>query len=197
MPRRNELTPKQRAFITAYLTNGRNAKAAYEAVYATKGGNAAAVEAVKLVQHPRVAAVIAEANKQADARIAAIARQYAITQERSAQSLAWLACTDMRDYVAWGPDGVRVKSSDKLTEAQSYGVGEVSQTKAGIRIKLHDKAKAIMDLAKLQGWLEHEQPRAGDDEKRREARAQLIKMLEEMAVPQPLMIDQAEDASQR
>jgi hypothetical protein len=73
------------------LTNGRNAKGAYEAVYATKGGNAAAVEAVKLVQHPRVAAVIAEANKQADARIAAISRQYAIYYSGALRSVACLA----------------------------------------------------------------------------------------------------------
>ena len=149
------------------------------------------MEAVKLVRHPRVAAVIAEADKQAEARISAVVQQYAITQERLAQSLAKLALANMRDYVAWGPEGVRLKPSDQLSHAQAYGVVEIRQTKAGITVKLHDKARALMDLAKLQGWMEprrEELPPAPDEEKRRSVRAKLIAMLDVMAVPEPLEV---------
>jgi phage terminase small subunit len=55
MPR-STLTPKQEAFVCAYLANGRNAAAAYRECYATTATpRRAGVAGAKLLKNPRAA----------------------------------------------------------------------------------------------------------------------------------------------
>lgn len=57
MPR--ELTAKQEAFVREYLSNGRNATAAYKAAYHTTSDNVAAASGAKLLRNAKVAARVA------------------------------------------------------------------------------------------------------------------------------------------
>ena len=82
------------------------------------------------------------------------------------QRLRMIADSNMREIAEWGfdmkrqlmPDGsilvqpgVYLHPSDVLTKANAYAVAEIGNTKDGVKIKLHDKRAAIMDLAKILG----------------------------------------------
>lgn len=69
-----------------------------------------------------------------------------------------IAYANLGEYIEFGRDfGVAVKSSRSLTSDQKAAILEVSEniTQFGgtIRIKLHDKTKALETLAKIEGML--------------------------------------------
>lgn len=209
-PRRDSLTPKQYAFLLHYMEHG-NAAHAYRVAYGPSTKPRNDVDKAKgLLKSPNVARALALARHYAERQLALkeppaqpgaaivspLAQRYAITQERAAQMLSLLAATDARDYFEWGPDGVKIKPSAELTAAQAYGVVEVSQTvtKDGgtIRVKLADKLTALRDLARLRGWTEQDQeppPDPASDEKKRRAKEAILKMLADLAKPEPLVIE--------
>jgi hypothetical protein len=89
---RETLTPKQAAFVEAYLTNGRNAAAAYRAAYSTSASpKHAGNEGLKLLRHPVIAREVAEADRKAHAKLAAFAERNAVTRERISAELASIA----------------------------------------------------------------------------------------------------------
>ena len=79
-----------------------------------------------------------------------------VTTERVLAETAKLAFSDMRDYVAWGPDGVVLKGSEELPDEAAAAVAEVSEHRVNgektssrqIRFKLHDKVAALTNLSK-------------------------------------------------
>lgn len=199
------LTARQIAFIEHYLEHG-NATEAYRAAYGClKSSNATTKKhAHELLHNEPIQRVIAAAKKAAIQRLNSAAsthnpliQKYVIDKERAAQMLAMLAHTDARDYFEWGPGGVKVKESAALTDAQAFGVIEVSQTvgKDGggtIKVKLADKRQALMDLARLKGWLDPQgdAPLIAPDEARKTALLQkLHRFLADMAKPEPLLIE--------
>lgn len=66
--------------------------------------------------------------------------------------LVRIATADIRDYVTWEGNDVRVKSSDELTDEQAYCIESVQQHETQhtkyIKLKLHSKVKALDALAK-------------------------------------------------
>lgn len=85
------LTAKQQAFVTEYIRNGFNASAAYRAVYSAKGSdNTTAIEAFRLVNHPKLSPIIAEARGKAAAATERAIVRHAMTKERMAEGLAEL-----------------------------------------------------------------------------------------------------------
>lgn len=153
------LTGRQRRFVEAYLANGFNAAGAYRVAYTTEGWSAERIaeEAKRVLRNPRISPLIDEAKAKAAERTSAVIDQYAITRERVAAELARMAFADSRRYFKWGKDGVAVRDSDELSADEAAAVVEVSQTvtdKGGtIRVKIADKRQALMDLAKLNGWI--------------------------------------------
>ncbi len=119
-----------------------------------------------------------------------------------ARRLTALASVNARDFLSWGPKGVIIKDSAALTEAQAYGVAEVSMTmtKGGhknVRLKFMDKEKALVDLAKLMGFTRDDEPPTPPAEavaRREQARNRIIAMLADLAQPQPLTIEADADA---
>lgn len=198
------LTARQIAFIEHYLEHG-NATEAYRAAYGCSMSKKATItkHAHDLLHNEPIQRVIAAAKKAAIQRLKSTAgdenpliQKYVIDKERAAQMLAMLAHTDARDYFEWGPGGVKVKESAALTDAQAFGVIEVSQTitKQGgtIKVKLADKRQALMDLARLKGWLDPEgdAPLIAPNEARKTALLQkLHRFLADMAKPEPLLIE--------
>lgn len=87
-----------------------------------------------------------------DARRAQIALYLDVTPERVLGELAKIGFANPKDYFDWGPEGVIVKPSAELVAEAAAAVSEASQTitKDGgtIRVKLHDKTRALELLGK-------------------------------------------------
>lgn len=156
-----KLTAKQTVFLNELLSNGNNAMAAYRVAYPDQ--KSISGSATKLRRHPLIVQAVERMQAaQATAVDQAVAR-YQITQERLADELARLALTrmpqlaDVRTEVdAHGKRHQRVIVKD-FAEADQEALAaivEVKRTAAGeVSIKLADKRAAIMDLARLKGWI--------------------------------------------
>jgi phage terminase small subunit len=136
------LTSKQQRFVEEYCTDWNATQAAKRAGYRAKRADQAGYQLLRK----------AEIQKAIAQRQQALASQCEVSQERVVQELALIAFSDLRTYVHWGPDGVRLEPSATLTPAQARVVCLVSQTvtKDGgtLRIKLHDKIAALDRLAR-------------------------------------------------
>lgn len=155
------LTPQQQAFVTAYLDGGMaNAAAAYRVAYPTSlkwQARRVADEASTLLSHPGIAPIIAAARAKAAEKIAQALDRFAVSKERIARELARMAFADSRKLFKWSATAVTIISSDALSDDDAAAVVEVSQTVTAeggtIRVKMGDKRQALMDLAKLQGYI--------------------------------------------
>ena len=166
MARSRTLTSKQLAFVEAYLRNGGNAAAAYRSAYDTQASaEQVAKDAARLLQHPKIAPIVAEAEKRARAAIDRALDRYAVTKERLVGELARLGFSNMLDYIRIGTNGdpfIDLSGLDKDTAAAigeivveefKDGRGEDARDVRKIRFKLHDKRAALVDRAKLGGFL--------------------------------------------
>ena len=96
-----------------------------------------------------------------------LADEFGVTQKNVVRELAKMAFSDIRSVVKWG-DGVAVKDQDTgklivvndvvligsehLDDMAAGGVAEVSQSpNGGLRVKMHDKRAALVDLGKHLG----------------------------------------------
>lgn len=155
------LTSKQQAFVTAYLDSGmNNASAAYRIAYPTSRKwtiQSVAVQANRLISHPEVRPIILDAKAKAAALASQAPDRYAVSKERISRELARMAFIDPRGLYEWTEKGVTLKSSRDLTDDQAGAVQAVSHTvtKDGgtIRVELADRRRALMDLAKLHGYI--------------------------------------------
>ena len=152
------LTPKQQAFIEEYLRNGRNASAAYRFAYPNKmTASQVGIQAFRMLEHPKIAPIIAEADAKAAKYLQRSVERYAISKERISDELARLAFVDARRLYRWDQNGVTILASDDLSDDDAAAVIEVSQTvtKEGgtIRVKVADKRQALVDLARLHGYV--------------------------------------------
>lgn len=114
------LTPKQQRFVDEYLVD-LNATAAYvRAGYAARG-NAAEVNASRLLRNAQVVAAVQEAMKARESRTH-------ITQDRVLQELARIAFFDIRKL--YNEDGTLKKPTEMDDEAAAVlsGVDVVEQT---------------------------------------------------------------------
>lgn len=130
----NPLTSKQQRFIAEYLVDHNATQAAKRAGYSPK---TAAIQGHKALRVPRI-------KQEIERREQLLLRRLDITAENALREVAKIAFSDIRDYVAWGPNGVVIRDSQQLTQDQSPCVAEVSETTNGsVRFKLHDKTAAL------------------------------------------------------
>ena len=110
-------------------------------------------------QRPQCAAYLKELKAKSLAR-------HLRAKDHIIEELATLAFADIWDLVVSGPDGLMVKPLDDLPPAQRRAVVgmSISRTAYGgtIRLKMHDKIRALDKLCRLFG-LYHPADRAGDD----------------------------------
>lgn len=139
------LTPRQERFIEHYLVLGKGAEAARRAGYSPRSAHSIAD---KLLNTPRVAAAIAEAN-------AARAARLRIDAEHVLAESARLAFADIAMIVDWGPNGVTVKPASALAPEDRAAIAEIvadiGETKTRLRVKLFNKQRALETLAKHLG----------------------------------------------
>lgn len=135
------LTPKQARFVEEYLVDLNATQAAIRAGYSAD--SAYAIGSMNLTK-PEVAEAVAAAQKARSERTQ-------ITQDDVMRELARVGFSKMNNYAEWGPEGVLLRSSADLSEDASRCVGEVAQTKDGVRFKLHDKVGALQLMGKHLG----------------------------------------------
>lgn len=143
--RRGGLTPRQQRFVDEYLIDLNATQAAIRAGNSAKNAGKIGPE---LLGKTGVAGAVQTAMAERSYRTT-------ITVDRVLTELAHLAFSDMRQFAAWGPDGVKVKDSEDLSEDAARCVAEVSQTVTqhggSIRFKLHDKVAAVKLVAEHLG----------------------------------------------
>ncbi len=139
------LTDRQRLFVEHYLVDGNAAAAAIRAGYSPTRANCAGH---RLKNLPQVREAIAAAQAE---RL----RQVGLSRERVLEELARIAFADIRDFLTWDDDGVRLRPMDALTAEQAACVAEIVESGGksgkGLRVKLHGKLAALAALARLLG----------------------------------------------
>ena len=155
------------AFILEYLKDRNGTQAAIRAGYAPKSAH---VTASRLLRDAKVQHAICAADAQVDADIAKAIERLTISKERAVARLAQIAFGDIREFIEFGSDkrniydpetgvligqtgGISIKASDQIPDHAISCLVQVCQTKHGLRLRFADRGKAIMDFAKLMGWI--------------------------------------------
>lgn len=158
-----KLTAKQERFVQEYLIDLNATKAAIRAGYSAK---TAEQQGHQLLKKTSVAAAVSSSQKKTAAR-------FEITKERIVEELAKIGFADIRKVVNWranvtamveDPDTgdqrmavtneVSLIGSEDIDDATAGAIAEISQTdRGGLKVKLHDKKGALVDLAKMLGYM--------------------------------------------
>lgn len=167
------LTEKQRRFKDEYLVDLNATKAAIRAGYSEK---TAEVQGSRLLRNVQVADAIAEAQ-------ATRADRTGITADKVLKELAKIGFSDIRNAVRWQSNvvgfvedpetgeprpattnNVVLVDSADLTDDAAACIAEVSQGKdGGLKIKLHDKRAALVDIGKHLGMFRERVELTGKD----------------------------------
>lgn len=154
------LTPKQEAFATGIASGLSQADAYRQAYPKSQAWKDETVwsKASTMAKDDKVQARIKELrDKAADAN--------EVTIERIVAEVVKVAFANQRDLMTWGPNGVKLRASDELTDEQAAAVHEVaetfSSTGGSLKLKTHDKLGALRFLAELKGYLVKKQEITG------------------------------------
>lgn len=140
------MNERQRLFAKEYLVDLNGKAAAIRAGYKPKtAGNVAC----SLLQRPEIAALV-EAGK------ARRAEQKRITADRVIEELGRMAFADIRNFIDWGPEGVKLRDKSVLDRDDAGAIADVeakgTNGKIG-RLKLYDKLAALNALARHLGMI--------------------------------------------
>jgi len=139
------MTPKQKMFVAEYLIDLNATQAAIRAGYSPKTAQIIAAQNLSKL-------IIQEAIQRA---MSERLERTGITADMVVKELAKLGFSNMKSFTQWGPGGVKLKSSEELTDDEASCVAEVSEsvTESGgtIRFKLHDKKGSLELLGKHLG----------------------------------------------
>lgn len=153
------LTAKQARFVAEYLVDANATRAAIRAGYSEKS---AGDYACQLLRKTQVREAVNEQRRAQAARTR-------ITADRVLHELARIGFVDIGDVASWGESGaVQVVPSEDMTADHRAALSEVTFTETGggttrngderervvtVRVKMHDKAKALGLLCKHLGLL--------------------------------------------
>lgn len=144
MPSR-PLSAKQQRFAAEYLVDLNATQAAIRAGYSPR---TAEWQGPQLLGKPHVAKAIEAGKTKLQAKIE-------VRQEDIVRELCRIAFGDRRALMTWGPNGVRLKDSSELSADEAAAVAEVAETTSkdggSLRLKTHDKVKALELLGKHLG----------------------------------------------
>lgn len=154
------LTDKQQRFVAEYLLDLNATQAAIRAGYSEK---TAYSQGQRLLKNVEIARLVEKAqSKTAD--------KLEVTKDMIVDELRKIAFADIRKAVRWGrspvdtvsenasPNGlgiypVELVPSEEIEDDIAAAVSEVSLTQTGVKIKMHDKKSALVDLAKMLGFM--------------------------------------------
>jgi phage terminase small subunit len=83
--------------------------------------------------------------------IAERAARLGVTAERVLQEYARIAFADLSHFFEWGPEGIVVKASETLSDADVAAVSEITASGGAYRVKLYDKKAALDAIARHLG----------------------------------------------
>jgi phage terminase small subunit len=135
------LSAKQTRFVEEYLLDLNATQSAIRAGYSAKTANE---QGARLLANVSVAAAVKEA-------IARRSQKSEIKAQDVLDRLARLAFADMGTYADWDDRGVRLAAKACLPEGATACVKEISEGPHGVRLKLHDQAGPLRDLARHLG----------------------------------------------
>jgi hypothetical protein len=157
---------KQRRVLARYLENGGDkVDAYYNGLNKTPnpklGAQAQRSIAYKYFRTTTMKALMHDADlktkvameRKSEAGLETAIEKYGITRDRILAELAKIAFATQTDVASWGPDGVIIKDSKDIGDAAG-AVAEVSQSGGGekspvsVKVKLHDRRQALIDLGK-------------------------------------------------
>lgn len=159
------LSDKQQRFCDEYLLDLNATQAAIRAGYSEK---TAQEQGSRLLSNVMVKSYVEERMKQREKRTE-------VTQDRVLAELAKIGFSDIRKAVRWGvgvnvtPDtedvanGIALVSSDEIDDATAAAISEITQTGSGIKVKLHDKRAALVDMGKHLGMFKDKLELTGAD----------------------------------
>ena len=158
--KKDGLTAKQEAFAAGVAAGLTQAEAYRQAFPNSKRWKEESVwqRASKLAADVKVRSRVQELREKA-------ANANEVTIERIVAEVVKVAFANQRELMTWGPNGVKLRASDELTEDQAAAVSEVSEsvsaTGGSLRLKTHDKMGALRFLAELKGFLVKKQEITG------------------------------------
>lgn len=169
------MTPKQQRFVEEYLIDLNATQAAIRAGYSADTARAIGCENLT---KPDIAAAVEEAQALRSMRTN-------ITQDQVLRELARIGFVDIRKVVTWtnGVPGfdedaaedtgevrisvanfVSLVPSDQIDAETAAAISEVSQTKDGaLKVKLHDKRAALVDIGRHLGMFKDKVEITGKD----------------------------------
>lgn len=161
------LTPKQRMFVREYIVDLNATQAAIRAGYSAK---TAQVQASRLLLNAMVERAITGAMN-------ARSRRTQVTADRVLKELAKIGFADIRRAVKWdqtaAPEegseakvtvtNVHLVNSDDIDDDTAAAIAEISQSANGsLKVKLHDKRAALVDIGKHLGMFTERVQLTGD-----------------------------------
>jgi phage terminase small subunit len=159
------LTAKQERFVAEYLIDLNATQAAIRAGYSEK---TATEQGSRLLTNVKVQQAITKGQNKT-------AEKLEITKDRIVEELAKIGFSNMLDYMRAGSDGDPYLDFSDLTREQAAALSEVTveDFKDGrgedardvrrIKFKLHDKKGALVDLAKMLGFMVEKHEHSGPD----------------------------------
>lgn len=165
------LTPKQERFVAEYLIDLNATQAAIRAGYSEK---TAPEQASRLLSNVKVSVAVQAAMKARSERTE-------ITQDMVLRELAKIGFSDIRKVVRWGATervttedqegkpvtdtfhGLRLISADEIDDDTAAAISEVSEGRDGLKVKLHDKKGALVDIGKHIGMFKERVELTGKD----------------------------------
>jgi phage terminase small subunit len=159
------LSEKQRRFVSEYLIDLNATQAAIRAGYSAK---TAQQQGSRLLLN---VVVQAELSRQQNK----VAQRLEVTKDRIVDELAKIGFANMLDYMRAGPDGDPYLDFSGLTRDQAAalsevtvedfrdGRGEDARDVRRVKFKLHDKKGALVDLAKMLGFVVEKHEHTGKD----------------------------------
>ncbi len=154
------LTAKQQRFVDEYLIDLNATQAAIRVGYSKKTADQ---QASRLLTNVKVREYLAQ--RQADR-----ANRTEITQDMVLKELAKIGFSDIRKIVRWGETQVRMVDgeddgpedmvpyhglalidSTEIDDNTAGAIAEVSQGRDGLKVKLHDKKGALVDIGRHLG----------------------------------------------
>jgi phage terminase small subunit len=150
MPRgaRKKLTVKQSLFWKEYLVDLNGPSAILRAGYKTKYPGKMAFQ---LLENTRIQEELQKALKEREKKI-----DIEIDKNDIIKELQFIAFSDYTDFLKLypgenGKPHISIADMNNMPKEKLKTISEISLGKGGLRIKLHDKVKALETLCKLKG----------------------------------------------
>lgn len=153
----------QQAAFARYLAQGKGKAESYRLAYpGDYSAQAASVKGYRLAKHPLIAGLAAQRAAAVVAAVDSAVERYGITADRIADAIARLAFTDLDQICSWGTamEGgkrrpwLQLHDSATIAADARPAIAEIRRSAAGeLSVKLFNKREALMDLARLKGWI--------------------------------------------